>query len=69
MPVLLDGGPAVQVKHIGPYEDLGQTYVILEKWLEQHHRTRAGAVREVYLSGPAVPPAEHVTVVIQPLAG
>jgi effector-binding domain-containing protein len=66
--IRLDGGPAVQVKHVGPYEDLGQTYGLLEKWLAQHHRTRAGAVREMYLTGPSVPPTEQVTVVVQPLA-
>ena len=65
--IQLAGGPAVQVKHIGPYEDLGQTYIVMEKWLQEHHRARAGAVREMYLSEPSVPPAEMVTYVIQPL--
>lgn len=63
----LAGGPAVQVKHIGPYEDLGQTYIMLEQWLQEHHRARSGAVRELYMSEPNVPPAELVTYVIQPL--
>ena len=63
----LAGGPAVQIKHVGPYEDLGETYRALQDWLERNHRTREGAVRELYVSMPTVPPAEHVTYVIQPL--
>ena len=61
------GGPAVQVRHVGPYEELGTAYMSLEQWLSDHHRARAAAIREVYLTGPTVPPAEHVTLVIQPL--
>lgn len=63
----LAGGPAVQVRHVGPYEELGATYASLDRWLAAHHRTRADAVREVYLTGPEVPPARRVTLVIQPL--
>jgi effector-binding domain-containing protein len=63
----LSGGPALSVKHVGPYEDLGETYGLIERWLDEHHRGRAGAVREQYMTDPSVPPAQHVTFVIQPL--
>ena len=63
----LPGGPAVQIKHVGPYEDLGETYRSLQDWLESNHRTREGDVREIYVSMPTVPPADQVTYVIQPL--
>jgi hypothetical protein len=40
----------------------------LDHWLEDHHRARAAAIREVYLSEPTLPPSDHVTLVIQPLS-
>lgn len=67
--IALGGGPAVQIRHVGPYEELAGTYASIEQWMQQHHRTRADAVREVYLTDPgAVPdPAKWETLVIQPL--
>jgi len=65
----LDGGPAVQVRHLGPYDELPATYASIEHWLEEHHRDRADAVREIYLTSPGeVPdPMQWVTVVVQPI--
>lgn len=65
--ITLEGGPAVQVRHVGTYEDLGATYLSIERWLEDHHAGRKDFVREVYMTEPTVPAAEHVTIVIQPL--
>jgi effector-binding domain-containing protein len=65
--IRLDGGPAVQVRHVGPYEELATTYGSIERWMEEQHRRPADAMREVYLTGPATPLAEQVTIVIQPL--
>jgi effector-binding domain-containing protein len=65
--IQLDGGPAVQIKHVGPYTTMVETYSTLEKWLTEHHRTRRGAVREVYLTGPAMLPDAQVTMVVQPI--
>jgi effector-binding domain-containing protein len=67
-PRSLPGGPAVQVRHMGPYEDVASSYTTIERWIADHHRSKAGAVREVYLTEPSVPWAEHVTLVIQPIA-
>jgi AraC family transcriptional regulator len=66
-PIDLAGGPAVQVRHVGPYEELAASYQTIEAWLAEHHRVRSAPMREVYLTGPSVPPAEHVTLVIQPV--
>jgi effector-binding domain-containing protein len=63
----LPGGPAVQVKHIGSYDEMGPTYTLVENWIAEHHRARAGAVREMYLTPPSVPATQMVTLVIQPL--
>jgi effector-binding domain-containing protein len=65
----LAGGPAVQIRHVGPYEQLATTYTELEHWIEDHHRDRAEPVREVYLTRPGeVPdPAQWVTLVVQPI--
>jgi effector-binding domain-containing protein len=66
-PIVLAGGPAVQVRHIGPYEELHATYALLDNWIEAHHRAKAGPVRETYLTPPGVPPNEMVTIVVQPV--
>jgi effector-binding domain-containing protein len=65
----LEGGPAVQIRHVGPYDQLHTTYEAVDRWIADHHRERADAVREVYLTSPQeVPdPASWVTLVIQPL--
>lgn len=65
--ITLDGGPAVQIRHVGSYQELGETYASIEHWMEDHHRQRAEAVREVYLTGPTVPATDQVTIVVQPL--
>jgi effector-binding domain-containing protein len=67
--VELAGGPAVRVRHLGPYDQLSSTYTAIEHWLEDHHRERAEPVREVYLTSPGeVPdPARWITDVIQPV--
>jgi len=67
-PIEIATGPAIQVVHRGPYEELGPVYSAIEHWISEHHRVRNGPMQEVYLSSPTVPPADLVTVVIQPLA-
>jgi effector-binding domain-containing protein len=66
--ITLPGGSAVQVRHIGPYQELGLAYMSLEQWLADHHRAKAAAVREVYLTEPSMAASEHVTLVVQPLS-
>ena len=68
-PIMLVGGPAVQVRHVGSYDQLGTAHTSIERWMTDHDRRKAGATREVYLTAPTVPPAEQVTLVIQPLQG
>ena len=67
-PIALDGGPAVQVRHVGTYEQLGTAYQTIQEWIEDHHRATAGVVREVYLTPASAPAGERVTLVVQPLA-
>ena len=64
----LAGGPAVEVRHAGPYADLGTAYMAIERWLLAHHRARGAPIREIYLTDPSVAPDELVTLVRQPLA-
>lgn len=63
----LAGGPAIQVRHIGAYGELGPAYEAIDRWVDEHARARAGAIREVYLTGPSSRPSEQVTLVVQPL--
>jgi len=67
-PVELEGGPAVQVLYVGPYEGLGQVYQAVESWIHEHQLAAIAPVREVYLTGPETPPAEHRTLIVQPVA-
>jgi effector-binding domain-containing protein len=64
----LEGGPAVQALHAGPYDQLHGAYAALERWLQEHGAKPAGPVREICLTGPGVPPAQHETLIVQPIA-
>ncbi len=61
------GGPAVQTLHAGSYEGLHAAYASLERWLRDHGATPAGAVREIYLTGPDIPPDQQQTLIVQPI--
>jgi len=65
--ITLAAGPAVQVRHVGPYESLGEAYRSIDQWIEDHHHHRGEVIREVYMTEPSDPPAGRVTLVIQPL--
>jgi effector-binding domain-containing protein len=69
-PVSLPGGPAVQIRHVGPYDGLAAAYRSIEGWMLMHGRKPSGPPREVYLTDPRlVPdPAHWETLVIQPIA-
>jgi effector-binding domain-containing protein len=68
-PVEVNGGPAVQVLHCGPYEGLMAAYAAVERWLSEHHARPAGPPREVYLNSPneVSGPSEYRTLVVQPI--
>jgi effector-binding domain-containing protein len=68
-PVELPAGQAVQVRHFGPYDDMGPAYAALGMWMSEHGLQPSDAVREVYLTSPqTVPdPAKWETLVIQPV--
>jgi AraC family transcriptional regulator len=53
--VLPAGLTAVAV-HAGPYEDLGETYAALERWIEANGLRTTGAPWEAYLTDPGEQP-------------
>lgn len=63
----LPAGPAVKVEHVGKYDELPDTYAILEDWLVENERAPGGPRREVFLTMPMAPPSEQITIVIQPI--
>jgi effector-binding domain-containing protein len=69
-PVEVNGGPAVQVLHSGPYEALADAYGAVDRWLREHRAKPAGPPREVYLNNPSdvSVPSEYRTLVVQPIA-
>jgi AraC family transcriptional regulator len=58
--VHVDGGKYAMTTHIGPYEQLPDTWGrLMGEWLPASgHRTRAGASYEIYLNDPSSTPKE-----------
>jgi effector-binding domain-containing protein len=63
----LPAGTFVALTHVGPYDTLPAAYDALATWIGAHDLAVAGPPREVYLSGPDVPPARTRTVVEFPV--
>jgi len=54
--ITLPGGPAAVAVHMGPYDKLQETYVALERWMQQQGVRAAGAPWESYITDPAEHP-------------
>ena len=67
----LAAGPAAVTVHKGPYEDLGDAYAAIERWVESSEASLAGAPWELYLTDPGeVPdPSDWLTKVCWPVTG
>ncbi|GGI43881.1 hypothetical protein BCL57_000183 [Agromyces flavus] len=65
----LDEGSAVQILHLGSYDDEGPTLARLhDEWMPQHGLTFAGDHHEIYLSDPRrTAPEKLKTVLRQPV--
>lgn len=68
--VVLPGGRAVQVVHVGPYGAMEKTYGLLQSWLAERGLRPAVGMWECYLSDPQVErdPATWRTKIVWPLA-
>jgi AraC family transcriptional regulator len=66
----LQGGPAVVAVHGGPYDQLGETYAAMERWMEKHGLHPGGAAWEHYVTDPAEhpDPADWRTEIYWPVA-
>ena len=51
--ITLPGGPAAVAVHMGPYDKLQETYVAMERWMQEHGVRAAGAPWESYITDPA----------------
>jgi len=63
-------GGEVLIAHMwGPYDQVGQAYEQIEKWLKQNNRKAKGHPFEVYLNDPAAVknPLEIMTDIFQPI--
>jgi AraC family transcriptional regulator len=67
---LLASGPVAVAVHAGPYDQLGETYAALERWIEAHGHHPAGPPWESYITDPAdhPDPGDWRTEVYWPLA-
>lgn len=63
-------GRGVVAVHRGAYDDLGETYGAIERWLDEHSLKRGGPAWETYLTDPGdhPDPADWRTEITQPLA-
>lgn len=67
-PVLLAGGDAIQVLHVGAYDGMVPAYEAIAAWLRDNRKSAKEPPREVYLTDPASEPnpANWRTLVVQP---
>ena len=65
----LPAGDAAVTIHVGPYDQLGDAHIALDRWAEEHALKAAGGPWEIYLTDPTeVPdPANWQTQVVLPL--
>lgn len=54
------GGSALHATHIGPYENIGETYDRMMKHLERIGRSMKTPSWEVYVNDPAIAPPEEL---------
>ena len=54
--ITLPGGPAAVAVHMGPYDQLQDTYVAMERWMQAHGVRAAGAPWESYITDPVEHP-------------
>lgn len=67
-PSSLPGGSVVVAWHIGPYDQLGETYQAVDEWLKAEGGTRTGDAWEIYHDPPVGDPRFWRTEVVQPFA-
>ena len=58
-PLLLPGGRALTVEHVGPYDTLQQTYGELATWAEKNGLVTEDVMWESYLTDPDTEPPEN----------
>ena len=66
--VIVDGGEAVQVMYVGPYDAMEPAFLAINEWLDATGHRPSEPPREVYLTDPVSEPdpANWRTLVIQP---
>jgi hypothetical protein len=63
--VSLDGGPAVQMLHIGPYDSCGPTYEAMRAFAQEESRKIRGRCHEIYISDPRRVPPERLKTILR----
>jgi len=67
-PSSLPGGRVVVAWHIGPYDQLGETYQAVDEWLKAEGGVRTGDAWEIYHDPPTGDPRFWRTEIVQPFA-
>jgi hypothetical protein len=58
-------GPAVQVMHVGPYDQVSATYRRLGEWAEEHGLLPTGPGHEIYISDPRRTAPERLKTIVR----
>jgi len=58
-------GPALQVLHVGPYDQVGPTYAQLEAFAQAEGREVSCPAHEIYLSDPRMTPPERIKTIVR----
>ncbi len=66
----LPGGDAAVAIHVGPYETLGDTHAVIDRWMSDNGVSPSGGPWEIYLTDPGeVPdPSDWQTKIVWPIA-
>jgi effector-binding domain-containing protein len=69
-PGTLPGGKVAYARHVGPFDQVGRTYELLEGWIRDNGYEAAGDPWEVYLTDPTTEPdpAKYQTDVFWPVS-
>jgi effector-binding domain-containing protein len=68
-PCTLPGGKVVTATHVGPYDKIVDTYMEMQKWIEQKGFRAKKEMWECYMNDPdtAKDPSEYITEVFWPI--
>lgn len=68
---VVPGGEVVSIRHVGPYETIGESYRVLDDWIGEYGYRVVGPPSELYLSLPTDPgpPVTEIRLPVHKIGG